>query len=267
MGQKPPLRLKEIWAIRVRLQVSKRTRDLALFNLAIDSKLRACDLKNLRVRDVAHGTQIAAHAMVMQQKTPPPVQFEVTEQTRDSVSAWIANAELRLDQYHFPSRVGTSPHLSTRQYSRTVASRIGSIGLAAASYGTHTMHRTEATLIHRRTKNLRAVQLLLGHTTLESTIRCLGIEVDDAPEIAEQTEIWPKAARADGRRPPNHCQRSSSIGAWPCRPALAGSGGARLRLRRAAARDSRAAATHAPRPLRCAKQERFSWCAPMPTRD
>jgi integrase len=189
IGQKPPLKLPEIWAIRVRLQVNKRTRDLALFNLAIDSKLRACDLVNLRVRDVAHGSQIAARTMVMQSKTQRPVQFEITQQTRDAVSAWIANAQLKSDQYLFPSRLATSPHLSTRQYARIVHRWIGSIGLDASAYGTHTMRRTKATLIYRRTKNLRAVQLLLGHTKLESTVRYLGIEVDDALEIAEQTEI------------------------------------------------------------------------------
>ncbi|MBK9608555.1 MAG: tyrosine-type recombinase/integrase [Betaproteobacteria bacterium] len=189
IGQKPPLKLKEIWAIRVRLQVNKRTRDLALFNLAIDSKLRGCDLLSLRVRDVAHGNQIAARTMVLQSKTQRPVQFEITEQTRDSVSSWITNAQLKPDQYLFPSRVGTSPHLSTRQYARIVQRWISSIGLDAAAYGTHTMRRTKATLIYRRTKNLRAVQLLLGHTKLESTVRYLGIEVDDALEIAEQTEI------------------------------------------------------------------------------
>jgi integrase len=189
IGQKPPLKLPEIWAIRVRLQVNKRTRDLALFNLAIDSKLRACDLVNLRVRDVAHGSQMATRAMVMQSKTQRPVQFELTQPTRDSVSAWIANAQLKADQYLFPSRLATSPHLSTRQYARIVHRWIGSIGLDASAYGTHTMRRTKATLIYRRTKNLRAVQLLLGHTKLESTVRYLGIEVDDALEIAEQTEI------------------------------------------------------------------------------
>jgi integrase len=189
IGQKPPLKLKEIWAIRVRLQVGKRTRDLALFNLAIDSKLRACDLVNLRVRDVAHGNQIAARTMVMQRKTQRPVQFELTEQTRDAVAAWIASAQLKSDQYLFPSRLCTSPHLSTRQYARIVRRWVGSIGLDAPAYGTHTMRRTKATLIYRRTKNLRAVQLLLGHTKLESTVRYLGIEVDDALEIAEQTEI------------------------------------------------------------------------------
>lgn len=189
VGQKAPLKLKEIWAIRIRLQLADKTRDLALFNLAIDSKLRGCDLVSLRVCDIAQGKAILPRAMVVQRKTHRPVQFEITEQTRQSASAWIEKAHLASNQYLFPSRVATSPHLSTRQYARIVASWVESIGLDAAAYGTHTMRRTKATLIYRRTKNLRAVQLLLGHTKLESTVWYLGIEVDDAIEIAEQTEV------------------------------------------------------------------------------
>ncbi len=189
LGQKPPLKLKEIWAIRIRLQLAKRARELALFNLAIDSKLRGCDLVGLRVHDVVHGSRVAARAIVMQKKTQQPVQFEINEQTRDAVANWIAAAHLRPDQFLFPSRVSESPHLSTRQYSRIVGSWVASIGLDPAAYGTHSLRRTKATLIYRRTKNLRAVQLLLGHTKLESTVRYLGIEVDDALEIAEQTEV------------------------------------------------------------------------------
>ena len=189
VGQKPPLRLKDIWAIRIRLQLSKRVRELALFNLALDSKLRGCDLVSLRVVDVAQGSRVSARAMVLQRKTQRPVQFELTEQTRDAVAAWIANAQLRSGDYLFPSRTKRSPHISTRQYARIVDQWVRSIGLDCAAYGTHTMRRTKATLIYRRTKNLRAVQLLLGHTKLESTVRYLGIEVDDALEISEQTEI------------------------------------------------------------------------------
>lgn len=189
VGQKSPLKLKDIWAIRIHLQLGKRIRDLALFNLAIDSKLRGCDLVDLRVRDIAHGNQIMPRAMVMQRKTQRPVQFELTELTREAVAAWIAKADLKAEQYLFPSRLRSSPHITTRQYARIVRRWVGSIGLDPASYGTHTMRRTKATLIYRRTKNLRAVQLLLGHTSLESTVRYLGIEVDDALEIAEQTEI------------------------------------------------------------------------------
>ncbi|AHH50697.1 tyrosine-type recombinase/integrase [Pseudomonas aeruginosa] len=189
VGQKAPLRLSDIWAIRVRLQIAERTRDLALFDLAIDSKLRACDLTKLRVRDIAHGEHVSPRAIVMQQKTQRPVQFEITEQTRVALAAWIHLAQLRSDDCLFLSRLRGSDHLSTRQYARIVKAWVTAIGLDPAMYGTHTLRRTKVSLIYRRTKNLRAVQLLLGHTKLESTIRYLGIEVDDALEMAEQTEV------------------------------------------------------------------------------
>ena len=184
IGQKSPLKLKEIWAIRIRLQLASRIRDLALFNLAIDSKLRACDLVKLRVRDVSHGDRT-----VMQQKTQRPVQFEITEPTRDALTSWISHAALKSEHYLFPSRLHGSPHLSIRQYARIVDGWVRSVGLDPVAYGTHTLRRTKASLIYRRTKNLRAVQLLLGHTKMESTVRYLGIEVDDALEMAEQTEV------------------------------------------------------------------------------
>jgi integrase len=189
IGQKLPLKLKEIWAIRIRLQLADRFRDLALFNLAIDCKLRGCDLVSLRVADVAQGRSVFHRAIVMQQKTRRPVQFEITEQTRLAILTWIDRQRLTMGQYLFPSRTADSLHLSTRQYARIVTRWVESIGLDAAAYGAHSMRRTKATLIYRRTKNLRAVQLLLGHTKLESTVRYLGIEVDDALEIAEQTEV------------------------------------------------------------------------------
>ena len=188
VGQKAPLKLKEVWSIRIRLQLANRVRELALFNLAIDSKLRGCDLVRLRVKDIAHGNQIASRAIVMQQKAHRPVQFEITEQTRRTVSSWITKAQLKADQYLFSSRIHESPHISTRQYARIVNSWVSLIGLDSSAYGTHSMRRTKATLIYRRTKNLRAVQLLLGHCKLESTVRYLGIEVDDALEISEKTE-------------------------------------------------------------------------------
>lgn len=188
-GQKPPLKLKEIWAIRIRLQLSNHIRDLALFNLAIDSKLRSCDLVKIRVRDVTHGTTVSRRAMVLQQKTGLPVQFEISEQTRDSISNWINHAELMPDDYLFRSRNRVSSHISTRQYARLVDNWVRDIGLDPAEYGTHSMRRTKASLIYRRTKNLRAVQILLGHTKMESTVKYLGIEVDDALKMAEQTEI------------------------------------------------------------------------------
>jgi len=189
VGQKPPVKLQEIWAIRIQLQMDNRIRDLALFNLAIDSKLRGCDLIKLRVRDIAHGQSISKRATVLQQKTKQPVQFEITEQTRLAISNWIDQANLSNNDYLFKSRFTASPHISTRQYARIVASWVSEIGLDPSNYGTHSMRQTKASLIYRRTKNLRAVQLLLGHTKLESTVRYLGIEVDDALEMAEQTEV------------------------------------------------------------------------------
>lgn len=153
------------------------TRELALFNFAIDSKLRGCDLVKLKVCDVAQAGRVASRAMIMQQKTHRPVQFEITEQTRDSLANWISQAKSKSDEYLFPSRIDQSPHLSTRQYARIVEHWVTSIGLDPAAYGTHTLNRTKATLIYCRTKNLRAVQLLQGHTKLESTVRYLGIEV------------------------------------------------------------------------------------------
>ncbi|MBN3787252.1 tyrosine-type recombinase/integrase [Burkholderia sp. Ac-20353] len=188
-GQKPPLKLREIWAIRTRLQMASNIRELAIFNLAIDSKLRACDLTRLQVQDVCPGSHVGSRATVMQQKTQRPVQFEITEQTRRSLEAWIGSRSLKAADYLFPSRQHASPHLSTRQYARLVHRWVASIGLDDAAYGTHTMRRTEASLIYQRTKNLQAVQLLLGHTKLESTVRYLGIEVDDAIEMAEQTKV------------------------------------------------------------------------------
>jgi integrase len=189
IGQKPPLKLQEIWSIRVRLEIAHRDRDLALFNLAIDSKLRSCDLVKLKVQDIAHGARILKRALVIQQKTKRPVQFEITPQTQESLLRWIGNKHLSGQSYLFPSRSKPDAHISTRQYARVVKSWLSLIGLLPEDYGTHSLRRTKATLIYKRTKNLRAVQLLLGHSKLESTVRYLGIEVDDALEIAEQTEV------------------------------------------------------------------------------
>jgi integrase len=188
VGPKPPFKLQEIWAVRIRLDLEHRVRELAMFNLAIDSKLRGCDLVRLRVSDVMHGRHAVSRAMVVQHKTQQPVRFELTEQTRDAVETWVDQAALMPDSYLFPSRVPGSPHLSTRQYARIVKRWAAMIGRNPREYGTHSLRRTKATLVYRRTKNLRAVQLLLGHTKLESTVRYLGIEVDDALDISEQTE-------------------------------------------------------------------------------
>jgi integrase len=188
-GQKRPLKPKDVWAIRVRLQLKRRARDLALFNLAIDSKLRGCDLVRLQVDDVCAGGRVRDRATIIQKKTGRPVQFEITEQTRASIRAWLPEVEARNGQYVFPSRFRAQPHLSTRQYARIVHAWVESAGLDSSAYGTHSMRRTKAAQIYKKTGNLRAVQLLLGHTKLESTVRYLGIEVDDALSISEQVEL------------------------------------------------------------------------------
>ena len=166
VGQKAPFKVKDIWALRAHLQMDSRVRELALFNLGIDSKLRGCDLVALKVRDICHGDQVASRAMVMQHKTQRPVQFEITPATRDAVQKWIKLAALKSDDFLFPSRLHDSPHLRTRQYARILEGWVQELGLDPAEYGTHSMRRTKATLIYRRTKNLRAVQLLLGHSKL-----------------------------------------------------------------------------------------------------
>lgn len=133
--------------------------------------------------------QMASRAMVMQQKTGRPVQFEITQSTREALQAWITRAEFKVSEFLFTSRVPDQPHLSTRHYARIVHRWVEEAGLESGSYGTQTMRRIRAFLIHRRASNLRAVQLIVGHTKLESTVCYLGIEVDDALEIAEQTDV------------------------------------------------------------------------------
>ena len=189
IGQKAPLKAREVWAIRTHLEMAHRIRDLALFNLGFDSKLRGCDLVALKVRDVCHGEHVANRATVMQSKTQRSVQFEITQTTRESIGKWIEFKHLRPDDFVFPSRVGASTHLGTRQYARILHGWVEEIGLDTTAYGTHSMRRTKAALIYKKTKNLRAVQILLGHNKLESTVRYLGIEVDDALDIAEQLEV------------------------------------------------------------------------------
>jgi integrase len=189
IGQKLPLTLKQIWAIRMSLQSAGKVRDLALFNLAIDSKLRACDLLQIKVSDVCSEGLVNSRATVVQQRTRRPVKFEITDRTKSSIEKWIQSASLDVSDYLFPSRQKASAHLSMRQYTRIVASWVSGIGLDPALYGTHSMRRTKPTLIYRQTKNLRAVQLLLGHSKLDSTVQYLGIEIDDALEMSEQIDV------------------------------------------------------------------------------
>jgi integrase len=189
VGQKRPLTLQRIWAIRIRLELANNPRNLAMFNLGIDSKLRGSDLLSLKVRDVAHGKAVQSRAMVIQKKTQRPVQFEITKNTRESLENLIAERQFSSEDFLFKSRVSTTDHLTTRQYSRIVDEWITSIGLDPTQYGTHTIRRTKPSLIYKKTKNLRACQLLLGHSKIESTVRYLGVEVDDALELSENIDI------------------------------------------------------------------------------
>ena len=189
IGPKPPLQPKHVWAIRTRLQLSRRIRDLALFNLAIDSKLRGCDVVSLKVDDVAPHGYALDRATVRQRKTGRPVKFEITEQTRQAIDEHLKIVGKGPGEFLFTGRKGKDYSLTTRQYARLVSEWIASIGLDPSLFGTHSLRRTKATLIYRRTGNLRAVQLLLGHTKIESTVRYLGIEVDDALTIAEQVDV------------------------------------------------------------------------------
>ena len=188
-GAKLALKPVHVWGIRIRLQVALRARDLALFDLALDSKLRGCDLVALKVSDLISRSGVRSRVMILQRKTGRPVQFEVTEQTRKSVASWIEKKSLGPDDWLFPSRSKAAAHLSTRQYARLVDRWVTLIGLDPAAYGTHSMRRTKVSLLFKKTGNLRACQLLLGHTKLESTVRYLGVEVDDALELSESLEL------------------------------------------------------------------------------
>lgn len=189
IGQKAPLKQKQVWAIRIRLQIAERIRDLALFNLALDSKLRGCDLLGLRVSDIQTGDELRNRAKVIQKKTGKPVQFEITQQTRECLRDWLKYARLEPHDWLFPSRISREKHISTRQYGRLVGHWVTSIGLPRSAYGTHSLRRTKASLIYKKSGNLRAVQLLLGHSKIDSTVRYLGVEVEDALALAETVDL------------------------------------------------------------------------------
>ena len=188
-GAKLPLKPMHIWGMRVRLQVERRWRDLALLDVAIDSKLRGCDVVTLRSTDVLVGAVVRKRAMVVQQKTGRPVQFEITDQARQSISRWLEQRRPGSEDWLFPSRMDRDRHMSARQYARLVKQWVKLIGLEPSSYATHSLRRTKVSLLYRKTGNLRACQLLLGHTKLESTVRYLGVELDDALEMSAALEI------------------------------------------------------------------------------
>ena len=189
LGAKRPLKPKEIWAIRIMLDQDNRVRDRALLDLAIDSKLRGCDLVKIRIGNLVAGGRVRNRAMVIQQKTKRPVQFELLEPARTSILSWLERRNGSIEDFAFPSRIDRSGHLSTRQYARLVDEWVSGIGLRREEYGTHSLRRTKAALIYKQTGNLRAVQILLGHTKIESTVRYLGVDIEDALALSEGTEI------------------------------------------------------------------------------
>lgn len=189
VGAKRPLKPRQIWAIRFFLDREGRLRDRALFDLAIDSKLRGCDLVKIKIGSLVVGPEIRTRAIVVQQKTGRPVQFELMADARSSLLSWLERRGGTIDDYAFPSRIDRSAHMSTRQYARLVDEWVGAIGLRPEDYGTHSLRRTKASIIYRTTGNLRAVQILLGHTKIENTVRYLGVDKEDALTLSEGTEI------------------------------------------------------------------------------
>ena len=189
VGTKRPLTQKQIWAVRFFLDREGRLRDRALFDLAIDSTLRGCDLVKIKIGDLVSGADIRTRAIVIQQKTGKPVQFELTADVRASLLTWLERRGGTVHDYAFPSRVDHAGHLSTRQYARLVDEWVDAVGLRRAEYGTHSLRRTKASMIYKATGNLRAIQILLGHTKIENTVRYLGVDIEDALILAERTEI------------------------------------------------------------------------------
>jgi site-specific recombinase XerC len=189
VGAKRPLKPRQVWAIRFFLDQHRRVRDRALFNFAIDSKLRGCDVVKIKIGDLICGGQLRRRAIVIQSKTGRAVQFELMDDAHTSLLAWFERRGGTMDDYAFPSRINHANHMSTRQYARLVDEWVTGIGLRREEYGTHSLRRTKASIIYKATGNLRAVQILLGHRKIENTIRYLGVEVEDALTLAEATEL------------------------------------------------------------------------------
>lgn len=189
VGAKRALKIKQVWSIRFFLDREGRLRDRALFDLALDSKLRGCDLVKIKIGTLVAGSSIRSRSMVVQQKTGRPVQFEITADARASLLTWLERRGGTIDDFVFPSRVNPAGHLSTRQYARLVDEWVIAIGLPPEEFGTHSLRRTKASIIYKATGNLRAIQILLGHSKIENTVRYLGVDIDDALSLSEATEI------------------------------------------------------------------------------
>ena len=189
VGPKRPFMSGHVWETRQYLKLKGRTRDLALFNLGIDSKLRACDLLDIQVSDVSSGSAVFQQATIVQKKTEVPVTFEITDATRAAVQAWIEKAKLSPDDFLWRSRNGQSKRLSMSQYSRIIKHFATVVGADPTAFATHSIRRTKVTLVYRKTQNLRACQLLLGHKKIENTVRYLGLELDDALKISRDIDI------------------------------------------------------------------------------
>lgn len=188
VGQKRPFKITEVEAIRTALEARSRLRELAMFNLAIDSKLRGCDLIGIRIEDVLVGSTVRDRASIIQKKTKALVQFEIGLRSRAALYAWIRLFGKNRGPL-FPSRKYPDRPLTVRSYARIVDSWVLFAGLEPGLYGTHTLRRTKATVLYRQTGNLRAVQLLLGHKSIENTVRYLGVDIDDALELSGQMDI------------------------------------------------------------------------------
>ena len=189
VGPKLALKPQQVWSVRFHLMREGRTRDLALFDLAIDSKLRGCDLVRLRISDMLAGGVVRSRALIVQQKTGTAVRFEVTQGTRNSVLAWIRERGSGCGDCLFPSRRHDRDCISTRHYARLLKRWLREVGIEPSAYGTHSLRRTKVALIYRQTGNIRAIQILLGHSKLDSTVRYLGVDIEDALALAEGTDL------------------------------------------------------------------------------
>ena len=185
VGAKRPLKPRQVWAIRFYFDQHRRMRDRALFDLAVDSKLQGCDVVKFKIGELVIGGQIRSRAIVVQQKTGRSVQFELMQDARSSLLAWLERRGGALDDFTFPSRINHAGHFGTRQYARLVAEWITGIGLRFEEYGTHSLRRVKASITYKATGKLRAVQILLGQTKIKNTVRYLGVDVEDALTFTE----------------------------------------------------------------------------------